>query len=64
MLWAKLAVFAGAVFSTTLIAGAMLLGGSYGVANQLSPRTGFAVMTAYAVVLVSLSAWRLRRTDA
>ncbi len=45
-------------------AGAMLLGGSYGVANPLSPWTGFAVMTAYAVVLVSLSAWRLRRADA
>ena len=45
-------------------AGAMLLGGTYGVANPLSPWTGFAVMTAYAVVLVSLSAWRLRRADA
>ena len=45
-------------------AGAMLLGGTFGVANPLAPWTGFAVMTAYAVVLVSLAAWRLRRVDA
>jgi ABC-type transport system involved in multi-copper enzyme maturation permease subunit len=45
-------------------AGAMLLGGTYGVANPLSPWTGFAVMTAYAVVLVWFAAWRLRRVDA
>ena len=45
-------------------AGAMLLGGTFGVANPLSPWTGFAVMCAYAVVLVGFAAWRLRRVDA
>jgi len=45
-------------------AGAMLLGGTYGVANPLSPWTGFAVMTAYAVTLVWFAAWRLRKIDA
>jgi ABC-type transport system involved in multi-copper enzyme maturation permease subunit len=45
-------------------AGAMLLGGSYGVPNPLAPWTGFAVMCCYAVVLIGLAAWRLRRVDA
>jgi ABC-2 type transport system permease protein len=45
-------------------AGGMLIDGTYGVAHPLSPWTGFAVMCAYAVVLVGFAAWRLRRTDA
>jgi ABC-2 type transport system permease protein len=45
-------------------AGAMLLGGTYGVTNPLAPWTGFAVMSAYAFVLVWFAAWRLRRVDA
>jgi hypothetical protein len=45
-------------------AGAMLLGGHYGVANPLAPWTGFAVMCCYAVVLIGLAGWRLRRVDA
>ena len=45
-------------------AGAMLLDGTFGVAHPLSPWTGFAVMCAYAVVLIGLAAWRLRRVDA
>ena len=45
-------------------AGAVLLDGTFGVANPLAPWTGFAVMCAYAVVLIGLAAWRLRRVDA
>ncbi|MEO7261437.1 MAG: ABC transporter permease [Jatrophihabitantaceae bacterium] len=45
-------------------AGAMLLDGRYGVANPLSPWIGFAVMCAYAVVLIGLAGCRLRRVDA
>jgi ABC-2 type transport system permease protein len=45
-------------------AGGMLIDGTYGVAHPLSPWTGFAVMCAYAVVLVGFAAWRLRRVDA
>ena len=45
-------------------AGAMLLGGSYGVAHPLAPWTGFAVMCAFAFVLVAIAAWRLPRADA
>ena len=45
-------------------AGAMMLGGTYGLAHPLSPWTGFAVMCAFAAVLVALAAWRLRRVDA
>ncbi|HEY5116139.1 MAG TPA: ABC transporter permease [Nakamurella sp.] len=45
-------------------AGAMMLDGTYGVAHPLSPWTGFAVMCAYAGVLIGFAAWRLRRTDA
>ena len=45
-------------------AGAVLTGGNYGIAHPLTPWTGFAVMCAYAVVLIGVAAWRLRRTDA
>jgi ABC-type transport system involved in multi-copper enzyme maturation permease subunit len=45
-------------------AGAMLLDGTYGLAHPLSPWTGFAVMCAYALVLIGFAAWRLRRVDA
>jgi len=45
-------------------AGGMLIDGTYGVAHPLSPWTGFAVMCAYAVVLIGFAAWRLRRVDA
>ena len=45
-------------------AGGRLFSGNFGIVSPLSPWTGFAVMTAYAVVLVSCAAWRLRRIDA
>jgi ABC-2 type transport system permease protein len=45
-------------------AGAMLLGGTYGVHNPLAPWTGFAVMCCCAAVLIGLAGWRLRRVDA
>jgi len=45
-------------------AGAMMLGGTYGLAHPLTPWTGLAVMCAFAAVLVGLAAWRLRRVDA
>lgn len=45
-------------------AGAMLLNGTFGVSNPLSPWTGFAVMCCYAAVLTGCAAWRLRRVDA
>ena len=45
-------------------AGAVLTDGNYGIAHPLTPWTGFAVMCAYAVVLIGVAAWRLRRTDA
>ena len=45
-------------------AGAMLLGGTYGLAHPLSPWTGFAVMCAFALALIALAAWRLPRADA
>jgi ABC-2 type transport system permease protein len=44
--------------------GAMLFSGNFGVANPLSPWTGFAVMCGYAFTLIGLAAWRLRRVDA
>ncbi len=44
-------------------AGAMLLDGTYGVANPLSPWTGFAVMCGHAVVLIGLAGWRLCKVD-
>ena len=45
-------------------AGAMMLGGTYGLTHPLSPWTGSSVMCAYTIVLVGAAAWRLRRTDA
>jgi len=45
-------------------AGAMMLDGSYGVVNPLSPWTGFAAMCAFAAILIGLAAWRLDRADA
>jgi ABC-2 type transport system permease protein len=45
-------------------AGAMMLNGTYGLHHPLSPWTGFAVMCAYALVLIGFAAWRLRRVDA
>jgi ABC-type transport system involved in multi-copper enzyme maturation permease subunit len=45
-------------------AGGMLIDGTYGVAHPLAPWTGFAVMCAYAVILIGAAAWRLRRVDA
>jgi ABC-type transport system involved in multi-copper enzyme maturation permease subunit len=45
-------------------AGAVLLDGTYGVANAMAPWPGFAVMCGYALLLVGCAAWRLRRADA
>ena len=45
-------------------AGAVMLDGTFGVAHPLDPWTGFAVMCAFAVVLIGAAAWRLRRVDA
>jgi ABC-2 type transport system permease protein len=45
-------------------AGAMLVGGNYGVSNPLAPWTGFGVMCGYALVLICWAAWQLRRVDA
>jgi ABC-2 type transport system permease protein len=45
-------------------AAAMMLGGTYGLAHPLSPWTGFAVMCAFAAVLIGLASWRLRHVDA
>jgi ABC-2 type transport system permease protein len=45
-------------------AGAMVVGGTYGVSNPLAPWTGFAVMCGFALVLICGAAWRLRRVDA
>jgi ABC-2 type transport system permease protein len=45
-------------------AGEVLWGGTHGVANPLSPWTGFAVLCGYAVILIAGAAWRLRRADA
>lgn len=45
-------------------AGGGLTGGPSAVAHPLAPWTGFAVMCGYAVVLIGLAAWRLRRADA
>jgi ABC-type transport system involved in multi-copper enzyme maturation permease subunit len=45
-------------------AGAVIVDGTFGVAHPLTPWTGFAVMCTYAVVLIGLAAWRLRRVDA
>jgi len=45
-------------------AGAVMVGGNFGVAHPLAPWTGFAVMCGYAPVLIGFAAWRLRRVDA
>lgn len=39
-------------------AGAGLFSGTLGVENPLAPWTGFALMCAYAVILIGLAAWR------
>ena len=45
-------------------AGEAVWGGVRGVTNALSPWTGFALLCAYAVVLIAAAAVRLRRVDA
>ena len=45
-------------------AGEVLFGGARGLTHPLAPWTGFGVLCAYAVVLIGLAAWRLRRADA
>ena len=45
-------------------AGGALWGNPLTTGNLLSPWTGFAVLCAYAVVLIAAAAWRLRRHDA
>lgn len=44
-------------------AGAVLYGGGGGLTNALSPWTGFALLCAYAVLVIGVAAWRLRRVD-
>jgi ABC-type transport system involved in multi-copper enzyme maturation permease subunit len=44
--------------------GGVLTGSTSGLAHPLAPWTGFAVLCGYAVVLLALAAWRLRRVDA
>jgi len=44
--------------------GGVLTGGTSGAAHPLAPWTGFAVLCGYAVVLIGIAAWRLRRVDA
>ena len=45
-------------------AGGALWGSPLGNAHALSPWTGFACLCGYAVVLIALAAWQLRRRDA
>ena len=45
-------------------AGSVLIDGAFGVAHPLSPLTGFAVMSSYAIALTGLAAWRLHHADA
>lgn len=45
-------------------AGAVLMDGTFGIAHPLSPWIGFTVMCGYAIVLIGLAGWRLRRVDA
>ena len=45
-------------------AGGVLWGGAANVNNALSPWTGFALLSGYAVVLIAAAAWRMRRSDA
>ena len=44
--------------------GGVLTDGISTAAHPLAPWTGFAVLCAYAVVLIGIAAWRLRRVDA
>lgn len=45
-------------------AGGSLFGDTSDLAHPLSPWVGFGVLCTYAVVLITLAAWRLRRADA
>ena len=45
-------------------AGQALYGEGRGLAHPLAPWAGFGVLCSYAVVLIALAAWRLRRADA
>jgi ABC-2 type transport system permease protein len=45
-------------------AGEVLFGGGRGLVHPLAPWSGFGVLCAYAVVMIGLAAWRLRRADA
>jgi hypothetical protein len=45
-------------------AGGVMFGLTDDVANALSPFAGFAVLAAYAAVLVGLAGWRLKTVDA
>jgi ABC-2 type transport system permease protein len=45
-------------------AGGVLWGGAANVHNALSPWTGFALLSGYAVILIAAAAWRMRRSDA
>lgn len=45
-------------------AGSALTGSTVGIENALEPWAGFAVLCAYAVVMIGIAAVRLRRTDA
>ena len=45
-------------------AGGVLWGSTWAPAHPLSPWPGFAVLCGYAVVLIGLGAWQLRRRDA
>jgi ABC-2 type transport system permease protein len=45
-------------------AGEALFGGGRGLAHALAPWTGFALLCGYAVVLIAVAAWRLRRAAA
>jgi len=42
----------------------VLYGGTRNLSNALAPWTGFGVLCGYAVILIGLAAWRLRRVDA
>lgn len=44
--------------------GGVLTGSPSGLTHPLTPWTGFALLCAYATVLIGLAAWRLRRVDA
>jgi ABC-type transport system involved in multi-copper enzyme maturation permease subunit len=44
--------------------GGALTGDGAGLPHALAPWTGFALMCGYAVILIGIAAWRLRRVDA